>query len=110
MWYVLSLKHVICVVTKTCDMCSLQVIQFFNEFIIFFRFGPRFPSMNGVYDIEYQKSALEIAKELGYGDFMQNGVYCMVSGPCYETPAELRFIQTVCFRLHSYKINSFYIK
>ncbi|XP_047130669.1 purine nucleoside phosphorylase isoform X1 [Hydra vulgaris] len=59
------------------------------------RFGPRFPSMNGVYDNNYQKLALDISGELGYGDFIKSGVYCMVSGPCYETPAELRFIQTI---------------
>jgi len=59
------------------------------------RFGPRFPSMTDVYDKEFRNKAVEISKELGYGDFTQTGVYCMLSGPCYESQAEVRLVQTV---------------
>jgi len=59
------------------------------------RFGPRFPSMTDIYDKEYQTKALAISKKLGYGDFTQTGVYCMVSGPNYESQAELRLVQVV---------------
>jgi len=59
------------------------------------RFGPRFPSMTNVYDPDFQKKAIEISKKLGYGDFTQNGVYCMLSGPNYESQAELKLVQTV---------------
>lgn len=59
------------------------------------RFGPRFPSMTSIYDKELQNKAIEISKELGYGDFTRNGVYCMLSGPTYETQAELRLVQAV---------------
>jgi len=59
------------------------------------KFGPRFPSMTDVYDKEFQLKAIAISKKLGYGDFTQNGVYCMLSGPNYESQAELRVVQTV---------------
>jgi len=59
------------------------------------RFGPRFPSMTLAYDRDYQKIALDISKDLGYGDYTRNGVYCMLSGPTYESPAEVRLVQAV---------------
>lgn len=59
------------------------------------RFGPRFPSMTAAYDKSYQNTAMEIAKECGYGDFIQNGCYCMFSGPTYETIAELRLAKAI---------------
>jgi len=59
------------------------------------RFGPRFPSMTDTYDKEFQLKALDIAKRLEYGEFTRNGTYCMVSGPNYETQAELRLVQTI---------------
>lgn len=51
--------------------------------------------MTRAYDKEYQKLALDISAELGYGEFTQNGVYCMFSGPTFETPAEVRLAQLV---------------
>ena len=57
------------------------------------RFGDRFPNMNKVYCEEYQKKAEEIAKEKGIE--LNKGVYCMVSGPVFETPAEVRMYATL---------------
>ncbi len=65
------------------------------------RFGPRFPDMSEVYDREFQQiahaHAADIAQErfdLGLDkeltDFMHRGTYCALSGPTYETPAEIR--------------------
>lgn len=60
------------------------------------RLGPRFPDMTEVYDREFQQVAHEeaeaIAKERGSGsaDFIHRGIYCALSGPTYETPAEIR--------------------
>ena len=65
------------------------------------RFGPRFPDMTGVYDIDLQEIAYEEAKSMseervaaGHEPeprrFMWRGVYCALSGPTYETPAEIR--------------------
>ncbi|KRY52454.1 Purine nucleoside phosphorylase 1 [Trichinella britovi] len=55
------------------------------------RYGTRFPSMNHVYDKEYRTMLKEIAKETGIR--LREGVYMMVMGPQYETPAETRMLQ-----------------
>lgn len=52
--------------------------------------GTRFPDMTEVYSKEYGDLIEEIAKEKGYP--VQNGVYCQLSGPQYETPAEVRMV------------------
>ena len=65
------------------------------------RFGPRFPDMTEVYAKDFQEivvgEADEIAKERfekgrdeALTDFLHRGVYCALSGPTYETPAEVR--------------------
>ena len=65
------------------------------------RFGPRFPDMTAVYDRDLQQiahdHAADIAKERfdagldkELTDFIFRGVYCALSGPTYETPAEVR--------------------
>ncbi|MEP7211758.1 MAG: purine-nucleoside phosphorylase [Acidobacteriota bacterium] len=65
------------------------------------RFGPRFPDMSSVYDHQFQQLAVEIAGEISrerfdkgidteLTDFLHRGVYCALSGPTYETPAEIR--------------------
>lgn len=53
--------------------------------------GPRFPDMSDDYHKQYIKIANECAKELGID--VQNGVYLAVSGPNYETPAELKMMR-----------------
>ncbi|XP_001632581.2 purine nucleoside phosphorylase [Nematostella vectensis] len=57
------------------------------------RFGLRFPALSDAYNKDLQKLALETASELGFADFTRNGVYCAQVGPCFETPAECRFLQ-----------------
>lgn len=65
------------------------------------RFGPRFPDMSEVYDREFQEIALEEAMDIArerhdkgrdaeLTDFIHRGIYCALSGPTYETPAEIR--------------------
>jgi len=65
------------------------------------RFGPRFPDMTEVYDRQLQQIATETAAEIsserfekgldaGLTDFLHRGTYCALSGPTYETPAEIR--------------------
>ena len=58
-----------------------------------FRFGPRFPAMTVAYDQELRKIARETASELGYSDFLREGVYVHITGPNYETPSECRFLR-----------------
>ncbi len=52
------------------------------------RFGPRFPDMTRVYWKPYRRVALEEAQKLGIN--VAEGVYLAVTGPSYETPAEIR--------------------
>ena len=53
--------------------------------------GPRFPPMVDAYNPRLRSVALDAAARLGIG--LREGVYAMVSGPNYETPAELRFLR-----------------
>lgn len=55
--------------------------------------GPRFPDMSEGYNLEWRQKALAIAKEMGINP--QEGVYVAVSGPSYETPAEIRYMRTI---------------
>ena len=57
------------------------------------RFGPRFPDMSSVYSPELQELAVEEAKAIGVE--MRRGVYCALSGPSYETPAEIHLLRTL---------------
>lgn len=68
------------------------------------RFGPRFPDMTQVYDFEFQQIAAQAAKEImqerfeqgiekTFRQILRRGVYCALSGPTYETPAEIRMFR-----------------
>jgi purine-nucleoside phosphorylase len=52
------------------------------------RFGPRFPDMSRAYTPELRELARKTAEELAIP--LQEGVYLAVSGPSYETPAEIQ--------------------
>ncbi|XP_058481780.1 purine nucleoside phosphorylase 5a isoform X2 [Solea solea] len=56
------------------------------------RFGVRFPCMSDAYDRELQQLAMDVGQELGYGDFLREGVYCVLGGPSFETIAESRML------------------
>ena len=57
------------------------------------RFGPRFPDMTEAYSKSYREAALAEARRLGMEIF--EGVYAAVSGPSYETPAEIRHLRAI---------------
>lgn len=59
------------------------------------RFGTRFPALSDAYDRCLVKTALETAHQLGYKDFIREGVYVAQVGPAFETPAECRFLSLV---------------
>jgi len=50
--------------------------------------GARFPDMSNAYDPQMRAAALKAAEELGIS--LRLGVYIGVTGPSYETPAEIR--------------------
>lgn len=53
--------------------------------------GPRFPDMSQVYDREYCNLARSVAKENDVT--LREGVYAGLSGPSFESPADLRFLR-----------------
>jgi len=55
--------------------------------------GPRFPDMSEAYSVEYRRIAKEAAGELGVR--LDEGVYAALSGPSYETPAEIRYLRII---------------
>jgi purine-nucleoside phosphorylase len=55
------------------------------------RFGPRFPDMTEVYAREFQELVVQEAKEQGVT--VRRGVYAALSGPSYETPAEIHMLR-----------------
>ena len=56
-------------------------------------FGPRFPDMSQAYDRELHQLAHQVAWENGI--VIQEGVYIGLSGPSFETPADLRFLRAI---------------
>lgn len=68
------------------------------------RFGARFPDMTEVYAKDYQEIVSEEAEAIAkeryesgndekFSPFLQSGVYCALSGPTYETPAEIHMFK-----------------
>lgn len=55
--------------------------------------GPRFTDMSNAYDKEYQRVIEKVAAEQNIS--IQKGVYMGLSGPTYETPAEVRMVRTL---------------
>jgi purine-nucleoside phosphorylase len=55
--------------------------------------GPRFPDMTEAYAIRLRTLAAATASELGIR--LREGVYAGLLGPCYETPAEIRFLKAI---------------
>ncbi len=56
-------------------------------------FGPRFPDMAQVYDIDLISLAKKNALTKAF--FLQQGVYVGIIGPSLETPAETRFLRMI---------------
>ncbi len=55
--------------------------------------GPRFPALTHAYDRRLGALAEAVARELGFE--LKRGVYVMNAGPAFETPAEVRLLQTL---------------
>ncbi len=57
------------------------------------RFGPRFPDMSAVYSPELQELVVDEAKAAGVE--VRRGIYGGLSGPSYETPAEIHLLRAL---------------
>ncbi|MDD3876087.1 MAG: purine-nucleoside phosphorylase [Bacteroidales bacterium] len=55
--------------------------------------GPRFVDMHDAYDKNLINKALKIAKKNGIN--CKTGIYAAVSGPCFETPSEYKYVRNV---------------
>jgi purine-nucleoside phosphorylase len=55
--------------------------------------GPRFPDMSQTYDRELMNVARKVAEQNNIT--LREGVYCGLSGPSFEGPADLRFLRMV---------------
>jgi purine-nucleoside phosphorylase len=55
--------------------------------------GPRFPDMSEAYSNEYREIARKAGAEMQLD--LASGVYAALSGPNYETPAEIRYLRTI---------------
>jgi purine-nucleoside phosphorylase len=57
------------------------------------RFGPRFPDLTSVYARRLQDIVINEANAIGLD--MRRGIYAALSGPSYETPAEIHMVRTL---------------
>ena len=55
--------------------------------------GPRFPDLTQAYDPELSALARLVAEQAGIP--LREGIYASLSGPSFETPAELRFLRMI---------------
>ncbi len=53
--------------------------------------GPRFPDMSAAYDTRFRTLAKQVAAREGFP--LHEGVYVGLSGPSFETPAEIRMLR-----------------
>ncbi|HEX8129703.1 MAG TPA: purine-nucleoside phosphorylase [Pyrinomonadaceae bacterium] len=57
------------------------------------RFGARFPDMSEVYDREFQEAVICEAQAMKIE--LKRGIYAALTGPSYETPAEIRMLRAL---------------
>ncbi|HZG52950.1 MAG TPA: purine-nucleoside phosphorylase [Pyrinomonadaceae bacterium] len=57
------------------------------------RFGTRFPDMSDVYDREFQEAVICEAQAMKIE--LKRGIYAALTGPSYETPAEIRMLRAL---------------
>ena len=76
-------------ITDHINMTGANLLMGPNEDAI----GPRFPSLRDAYDPALLQSLRESASELGIA--LAEGVYLAVTGPSFETPAEIRAYRTI---------------
>lgn len=55
--------------------------------------GPRFPDMSEAYALDLRERLAQILDQ--HGVRFHRGIYCGLTGPTYETPAEVRYLQMI---------------
>lgn len=56
-------------------------------------YGPRFPDMSESYNKDLIKTAEDVARANGI--ITRRGIYAAMSGPTYETPAEIKYLRRI---------------
>jgi len=56
-------------------------------------YGPRFHDMSDGYNKNYRKQLLKVANKINQK--LYEGIYCMYSGPNFETPAEINALKVI---------------
>ena len=67
----------------------------FDKLELFSRFGPRFFPVVAGYSREMREVGQSVARELEEPSRLQEGVYDMVGGPHFETPAEVKLLRAL---------------
>ncbi|AOA61773.1 Purine nucleoside phosphorylase [Komagataella phaffii CBS 7435] len=57
------------------------------------KFGPRFPATSDAYDLELRKALIHQAEAANLSRTIHEGVYAFVSGPTFESRAEVRMLR-----------------
>ena len=57
------------------------------------KFGSRFPDLSVAYDPDLQSLVIDEANSMGLS--LRRGVYASLTGPSYETPAEIHMVRTL---------------
>ena len=55
--------------------------------------GVRYPDMSAIYDPEISNLLFKLGEEMGVP--MSKGVYVQITGPSFETPAEIRYLRSI---------------
>jgi purine-nucleoside phosphorylase len=79
----------LCVIRDHLNLCGANPLRGDNDEA----FGPRFPDLSEAYDPGLREHARRCGAELGLT--LHEGVYAMMSGPSYETPAEIRMLAAI---------------
>lgn len=79
----------ICLITDHINFTQLNPMVGLNDD----EFGPRFFPMSDAYDPELRKKLSDTASTIGIT--LHKGVYTATTGPCFETPAEIRMLRTL---------------
>lgn len=74
------------IITDHIKLCADNPLR--GENIDFF--GPRFNDMTNAYDIKLRDITKKSAQNTGIN--VKSGVYAYMSGPCFETPAEIKML------------------